>query len=191
MKQILSTLGALLVLNLVVAGGAAAQTPQVGPYYATPSLDQTLGCPTLTNCPRFVVLSNYGNSAVLDRETGLVWQRTGLGIDLNWFEWSTHCTASVADGGKWGWRLPTVTELSSLVGLPPGHPFSWLSSLDQMVFWSATTAASNDGATAGDGSQVWVVDLDPANPSPISVLVRRPFSVKGWCVRSPQNLAAQ
>jgi hypothetical protein len=42
-----------------------------GSYYANPSWDQELPA-----AQRFIVLSNLNNEAVLDRETGLVWQRT-------------------------------------------------------------------------------------------------------------------
>ena len=50
---------------------AAAQTTANGPYYAVPSWDQTLPA-----AQRFIVLANMNQEAVLDRETGLVWQRT-------------------------------------------------------------------------------------------------------------------
>src|SRR5215510_1444756 len=57
---------------LTSAGSLAhAQTVSNGPYYATPSWDQTLPPNT-----RFIVLSNMNSAAVLDRETGLVWQKT-------------------------------------------------------------------------------------------------------------------
>ena len=58
------------------ASAAQAQIISAGPYYATPSWDQTFPCAALANCPRFVVLSNFNNDAVLDRETGLVWERS-------------------------------------------------------------------------------------------------------------------
>ena len=49
---------------------AHAQTTANGPYYAMPSWDQQLPAST-----RFIVLSNWNSEAVLDRETGLVWER--------------------------------------------------------------------------------------------------------------------
>src|SRR5262245_29587447 len=68
----------LLVLAILTlpTRAAEAQTTAVGPYYATPAWDQTLACTALASCPRFVVLSNFGGQAVLDRETGLVWERS-------------------------------------------------------------------------------------------------------------------
>src|SRR5688500_11468228 len=65
---------AFALLSLSTAG-ARAQTVAPGPYYATPSWDQTLACNTIATCPRFIVLSNMNSDAVLDRETGLVWER--------------------------------------------------------------------------------------------------------------------
>src|ERR1044071_6059779 len=63
----------LLTVTLVMLGTislaatlARAQTTSAGPYYATPSWDQTLPVAT-----RFIVLSNFNSEAVLDRETGL------------------------------------------------------------------------------------------------------------------------
>jgi hypothetical protein len=55
---------------LAPGSDAGALTIANGPYYATPSWDMTL--PSAT---RFVVLANMHQDAVLDRETGLVWEQ--------------------------------------------------------------------------------------------------------------------
>jgi hypothetical protein len=70
MKKFLSQVSMLFGLVAMAASTAQAQTTQNGPYYATPSWDQTLPAAT-----RFVVLSNLNSDAILDRETGLVWTR--------------------------------------------------------------------------------------------------------------------
>jgi hypothetical protein len=57
-----------LTVVLIGARSEGAQTASPGPYYAWPSWDQKLAAST-----RFVVLSNWNNEAVLDRETGLTW----------------------------------------------------------------------------------------------------------------------
>ena len=70
---------ALMVLAWVgFAASPAGAATAAGPYYATPSWDQQLPAST-----RFVVLSNWidaahpsGGAAVLDRETGLVWEQS-------------------------------------------------------------------------------------------------------------------
>lgn len=130
--------GAALALAVACSGAAAQSTiTATGPYYATPSWDQTIAS------GRFVVLSNFRSEAVLDRETGLVWERSPSA------QMSTHDTAhgSCATrqvGGRLGWRLPAIDELSSLVDpavpqpgpkLAPGHPFVLPDGPD---YWSST-----------------------------------------------------
>src|SRR5713101_6294178 len=69
MRHTVSTAVGLVVLTVgLIVNQAPAQTTANGPYYATPSWDQTLACTTLATCPRFIVLSNFNNQAVLDRE---------------------------------------------------------------------------------------------------------------------------
>src|SRR5882762_11622623 len=93
-----------------------------GPYYATPSWDQQLQCDTQPTCPRFIVLSNWidashpsGGAAVLDRETGLVWEQSPSTSTFPWSSTSTttaaqHCNRFTV-GNRKGWRLPTIQEL--------------------------------------------------------------------------------
>ncbi len=80
MKHALSyTVGIIGLAVGLVAGSVLAQTTANGPYYATPSWNQQLPAST-----RFIVLANWSNAAVLDRETGLVWERSpGTGT----FDW--------------------------------------------------------------------------------------------------------
>ena len=189
MRSALSSILVAVAFGLVPAV-AQAQTTSVGPYYATPSWDQTLACATTASCPRFVVLSNFANAAVLDRETGLVWERSpgdtnndGIVTNrdaLNWVDGRLHC-ADKSIGGRKGWRLPSVIELASLVDpsvpssaltLPLGHPFMNVQSDD---YRSATAVARN--------SSVWGVRFDlgivtaDTETSPKFV----------WCVRGGMN----
>ncbi len=127
-----------------------AQTTANGPYYATPSWDQTLPATT-----RFIVLSNFDSQAVLDRETGLVWQRSLSATSQNWLNASFICLAQKT-GNRGGWRLPTINELASLIdpsattgpALPPGHPFTGLNPNSE-AFWSATPQAPGVHFIAG------------------------------------------
>src|SRR5437867_880208 len=71
-----------------------------------------------------------GGAAVLDRETGLVWEQSPDTSLRQWFVAVTHCYQKSV-GGRKGWRLPSVEELASLVNasnsspaLPTGHPFT-------------------------------------------------------------------
>lgn len=93
---------------------------------------------------RFKVLEDFDNEAVLDRETGLVWERTaGRVARQGWVRAVTHCYFKSV-GGRKGWRLPTIEELSSLLdpiqldpALPPGHPFDFVQT--HTNYWSMTT----------------------------------------------------
>jgi len=182
-----------LVFGILVLGvrAAHAQTVAVGPYYATPSLDQTL--PTAT---RFVVLSNYvdaafpsGGAAVLDRETGLVWERAPSRTKFSWYEALQHCNETTT-GGRLGWKLPTIQEMNSINDpsvatipfLPGGHPFSL--GAQTLVFWSATSSASTFGF-AQQGN--FVIAIFPR------VVLEDKTDVNGsaWCVRGGQSVDAQ
>jgi hypothetical protein len=94
---------------------------------------------TLPASRRFTIVLN--GQAVLDNETGLVWERTP---GLTQHEWSSArfvCALS-STGSRRGWRVPTVSEILSLVdtstsnpSLPAGHPFVMGPSI---IFWTAT-----------------------------------------------------
>src|SRR5262249_35059860 len=129
MRHAISLVGFAAAGVLMASTSSSAQTVANGPYYATPSWDQTLACSALANCPRFVVLANMNSDAVLDRETGLVWERNPDG-HTNGNQAKIVCAQRVV-GDRQGWRLPTVSELRSLIqpsraipALPDGHPFT-------------------------------------------------------------------
>jgi hypothetical protein len=104
----LGALAASLLALLAAPAAAQLSTTANGPYYATPSWDQKL----TTN--RFVILANWNSEAVLDRETGLVWEKKPKDFlaDLSFSALSCHLTST---GGRRGWRLPRAEELSSLL----------------------------------------------------------------------------
>jgi len=87
-----------------------------------------------------------GGAAVLDRETGLVWEKSPSTSTFSWLAALFHCYADLEVGGRRGWRPPTIEELASLVdptqsdpALPTGHPFTPASALTNQTYWSATT----------------------------------------------------
>jgi len=124
---------------MIAAGSTAAQSVVTGPYYATPSWDQTLPSGT-----RFLVLANFGGLAVLDRETGLVWERSPGTALLPLYAAVLGCSQS-RTGNRTGWRLPTIAELGSLFDpsagsapfLPAGHPFTGFDPV-AAEFWSTS-----------------------------------------------------
>ena len=94
------------------------------------------------------MLAAFGAAAVLDRETGLVWEKAPSTGVLTWSQAISgaqfNC-ANKAVGGRKGWRLPSFPELASLVdpnnqspSLPTGHPFS---NVQSASYWSAATFA--------------------------------------------------
>ncbi len=137
-----------------------------------PSWDQNLPA-----SERFKLV--LGGEAVLDKETGLVWEQSPLTIVQSWSNGRFQCTGRTA-GGKRGWRLPSVHELASLSDptnaggnpdLPAGHPFS---NVQSSFYWSATTGAENP-------STAWLVSFVSGNP--ISRLKTDEGGAFVWCVR--------
>lgn len=114
--------------------------------------------------------------AVLDKETGLVWERSPDTTVRNWNGACEYCYRKQV-GGRYGWRLPTVEELASLVDtsvgsapyIPSGHPFS---NVQSSAYWSATTYV---GAT----SCAWNVYFNDGNVYPPS----KSGTNYVWCVR--------
>ncbi len=94
---------------------------------------------------RFVLVLE--DEAVLDQETGLVWQRdTDASVTEDWDNAQTYCY-TLELGGRKGWRLPTVDELATLIDssnndpcLPTDHPFT---NVKSRWYWSSTTYADN------------------------------------------------
>jgi len=165
----------LNALTLSVAAKAGAQTISNGPYYATPSWDETLPCPTTASCPRFIVLSNFNNLAVLDRETGLVWQQNPVALLFDWVS-AQHFCSTQNTGDRFGWRLPALPELISLsdaATLPAGHPFSNIETKFR-YYWSSTSVP-------GDPNAAWDVAFLSTN---LSIGADgKTSSQLAWCVR--------
>ncbi|MBI1912231.1 MAG: DUF1566 domain-containing protein [Deltaproteobacteria bacterium] len=123
--------------------------------------------------------------AVLDRETGLVWERSPDTTLRNWYQAIFHCY-NMNLGGRKGWRLPTVEELASLIdptqsnpALPAGHPFQ---NVQSFWYWSATTLAF-----AGYTGDAWGVYFN------VGSVDNDAKSINGyvWCVRGGQGYDGQ
>jgi hypothetical protein len=119
-----------------------------------------------------------GPSAVLDKETGLVWEgKPNSSPQTSWTAAYLYCLGREL-GGRRGWRLPTIEELQTLadfnstsdVTLPEGHPFAIEPGVD---WWTATFDQAlplNNYADAIDGKD--------AASTP-----RTDATVSAWCVR--------
>ena len=139
MKKLLSSL--IAIVALVVFAGVATAKP--------PSWDKVIN-----GQGRFKVLNGFNGAAVLDKETGLVWEQSPSTTSRTWTTAITECYNKNV-GGRKGWRLPTVEELASLVDpsnptgnpdLPPGNPFDDVLSI---FYWSATTDAVDTSDARG------------------------------------------
>lgn len=137
---------------------------------------------------RFQVLKAFKNDAVLDRETGLVWERSPSTDTFAWENARLYC-AQKAVGGRGGWRLPAFNELASLVDptiidpavprLPKGHPFRDVQAGD---YWSATVFANEPGFTmlvqfhfvSGSDAPIGVGDANMAGAPKFAWAVRGP-----------------
>lgn len=129
---------------------------------------------------RFKVLSEFGGQAVLDKETGLVWEQSPATGTLDWNTARFQCT-SLTTGGRKGWRLPSVHELASLIDpsvtnpiLPPGHPFQ---NIQSAYYWSATTIADLP-------TFAWFVNFGSGL---VSNGGNKSFVSFFWCVRGGMN----
>jgi hypothetical protein len=180
-RRLTLTLASLFVaVTLLCPERAEAQ--KAAPYYPVPSWDQTL--PAKTRFTLVLPVEGFGPQAVLDLETGLVWQRVPANaLAFDSAQAQSFCRTENT-GSRMGWRLPTVEELSSLLdsahpsadsGLPEGHPFD-LRDITP-TFWSAS-----------------VDDLNPANGYAVAFVVPQPSipgvrvfpkerTLRPWCVR--------
>ncbi|HXX57198.1 MAG TPA: DUF1566 domain-containing protein [Thermodesulfovibrionales bacterium] len=101
-------------------------------------------------------LTVLDDAAVLDRETGLVWQRQTSGITKVEDDAIASCTI-LSVGGRFGWRLPSIEELATLIDpnagsapyLPAGHLFTDDSAVLGGIYWSSTTSTS-------DSTRAWL-----------------------------------
>jgi hypothetical protein len=174
----------VVVLILAGAQRASGQVVLAGPYYPTPSWDQTF--PTET---RWGVLANFSQQAVLDRETGLVWeQNPNLATLRTWAEAIDACHGRVT-GGRWGWRLPTVEELTSImtrvgpVYAPPSPPFA-PSPFGPMTLWASTTSPL-------DSTQAYEWTNSPSGGGGFSLSKHdKTMLHSAWCVRGGSGAAA-
>lgn len=113
--------------------------------------------------------------AVLDEETGLVWQRSPTTQFVTHYGAEQLCANDVT-GNRFGWRLPTLGELGSVIAadgksLPAGNPFMnvnvagyyWTSTLDDESpvtsawEWSFHDGVAQNVSKSGAVIQHWCV----------------------------------
>jgi len=123
-------------------------------------------------------------AAVLDKETGLVWEKAPSPGTFTWTAAYSSCM-NLQLGGRMGWRLPTIEQLASLVDpsvsppgptLPTGHPFI---NVQPSYYWSAKTLPL---AT----SYAWDVNLRYG----FVTLDLKDRTYHSWCVRGGDTYEA-
>jgi hypothetical protein len=143
-----------------------------------PAWDQTLSSTGGCTSQRFQCVMS--SQAVLDRETGVVWQRTPRTVLFTPWNTSVEECALATTGGRKGWRAPTLSEAESLLDpaitganqLFAGNPFIVDPALVGTFF--ATSRSRTD--TLGklfrlDGQAAAIVKTDTT------------FNFGIWCVR--------
>lgn len=126
---------------------------------------------------RFEILASFNNEAVLDHETGLVWERSPSTEGRIWVNAMADCYKKNI-GGRLGWRLPAIEEIASLVDpsrseapyLPAGHPFNIMSG---GLYYSSTLYDTTP-------TNVWV--MRPYDGSIRVNIINVPDRL-AWCVR--------
>jgi len=192
MQQLLRFTFGLLALGPLsgLSSTAHAQTTANGPFYVSSSWDRTLPV-----AARFIVLSNFTGQAVLDRETGLVWERSPDSTRRNLRQAASACH-NKAVGGRKGWRLPTIAELTSLVdpgqagpALPAGHPFTNVQfgvPFFQVVYWSSNSFPEEVAAVVLPPFPVTVdTEILSFRDGAVGVASSKASSLLAWCVRGP------
>lgn len=127
-----------------------------------------------------------GGAAVLDKETGLVWWGSPFPEPMTWYSAQWGCV-TIINGGRLGWRLPTVQELASLIdptqskpALPAGHLFN---NVQSSSYWSASTVSPN----IPSDPWWWAVDLSYGGV----FIVDNGVPLYAWCVRGGQGVDPQ
>ncbi len=182
-KKIMSLWLFVAILSLSGFAYAGDLEPSAPPAPTMKTLDEIP--PTwsqkISGAARFesVLWENLVPHAVLDKETGLVWELSPDTTARTWTQALGDCFAKEV-GGRKGWHLPTIEQLASLVdstqsnpALPSGNPFS--NYAQSAWYWSSTTRADfaanawvvffvngvvNSGNKAGNG-YVWCVRGGP------------------------------
>jgi hypothetical protein len=184
-RRILTVTGVALALaGLLLAsyGSTVAPAGTQGVPADLPGVTQNRNN-DLPAAQRFVVLPAFTNDAVLDKKTGLVWEKSPETTSARWSVARRACVEKSV-GGQKGWRLPSLEELASLVdysvappslALPPGHPFL---SIRSAVYWSSTRPGE-------DPKGSWGVHFGLGGGA---TFINWAHSVQAWCVHDGINV---
>jgi hypothetical protein len=113
------------------------------------------------NLPNTRSLADNGNGTITDNATGLIWQKcsmgqandatcSGIATTVNWAAAMSYCE-NLTLGGRSDWRLPSVTELRSLVDETRINPV-----VDPVFFPSTPLIYYNTATTGFSGSNIMI-----------------------------------
>jgi hypothetical protein len=132
---------------------------------------------------RFEILAEFNNEAVLDKETGLVWEKSPSTNGQS-FAWAERTCYDRRIGERKGWHVPTIEQLASLVAgmyestsphIPAGHPFE---NVQENYYWSSTTVSESSLP-----NYAWVVDFSNGT---VHYWLKTGI-IYAWCVRGGQS----
>ncbi|MCP5004688.1 MAG: DUF1566 domain-containing protein [Planctomycetes bacterium] len=170
---------ALLSLPTTLCAGEIEPGDPPGPTMKTLDEIPPTWSQKLPASERFeLVLDGEG---VLDKETGLVWERAPSTAMYTWTDAIAYCITRTS-GGRRGWHLPKVEQLNSLFdngSLPSGHLFEGDVTGD--IYWTSTTDAA-------DPDNAWAVYFGGAPLGQKNYLDPKEFPIDyAWCVRGGQS----
>ena len=108
--------------------------------------------------------TDNGNGTVTDNTTGLTWQKCSAGQNndaacsgtaqtYEWWQAYSYCKGLSLAGYRYGWRLPNIKELESIVDLTAFNP-----TINTTYFPNTQTNFYQSSSTDYDGSSdVWAV----------------------------------
>ncbi len=169
------------LVSAALLGASLTAWPGTAPAATTTSWSKIINTPK-----RFTVLKAFGNAAVLDNETGLVWERSPSTDTFGATDAHRHCN-TLTVGNRFGWRLPAVQELSSLLDpngpagqpkLPAGHPFT---NVQTSYYWTATNHIDDPRTEA------WFVVVG----NPLVGIFNSTGQSFVWCVRGGRGVDVQ
>lgn len=177
MSKLMLLLVALIILTCPMNAYAGALDPASppGPTMRTLEEQKPAWNKIIPSAQRFT--DALDGSAVLDKETGLVWAKTPDSTQRGW-QAAADYSADLALGGRKGWRLPSMEELASLIDsnasggtkLPAGHPFQ---NVTADAYWSSTIYS-------GDAAFAWGVNMSSGSVTSLD----KTGTLYVWPVRS-------
>jgi hypothetical protein len=141
-----------------------------------------------------------GDTAVRDNETGLVWEREPSLGQWTLKEAFDHCLdqrpygggPSDPTGGRFGWHLPSIEQLASLVdrtqqdpSLPLSHPFKnilveWQGDGTSTDYFATTTEFDGHPVATHGYIHPWAVQFEDGD---VGTVGGQDYHGLAWCVR--------